>query len=68
VTFEVDGEIFATHKLVLAARSPVFRSQLFGPMKDQNSQSIKVEDMMAPVFKVALSLSLSNLMIILHIN
>jgi speckle-type POZ protein len=59
VAFEVDGEIFATHKLVLAARSPVFRAQLFGPMKDQNSRSIKVEDMMAPVFKVSLSLSLS---------
>lgn len=59
MTFEVDGEIFATHKLVLAARSPVFRAQLLGPMKDQNSQSIKVEDMMAPVFKVFLSLSLS---------
>lgn len=52
VCFEVDGEDFAAHKLVLAARSPVFRAQLFGPMKDQYSQSIKVEDMLAPVFKV----------------
>ena len=52
VNFEVDGEIFAAHKLVLAARSPVFRAQLFGPMKDQNTQCIKVEDMEAPVFKV----------------
>lgn len=52
VSFEVDGEVFAAHKLVLAARSPVFRAQLFGPMKDQYSQSIKVEDMLAPVFKV----------------
>lgn len=58
VNFEVNGEIFAAHKLVLAARSPVFRAQLFGPMKDQNTQSIKVEDMEATVFKV-LSLSLS---------
>ncbi|KAG2727368.1 hypothetical protein I3760_01G154300 [Carya illinoinensis] len=54
VSFEVDGEVFAAHKLVLAARSPVFRAQLFGPMKDQYSQSIKVEDMLAPVFKVIL--------------
>lgn len=29
VSFIVDGEIFAAHKLVLAARSPVFRAQLF---------------------------------------
>ncbi|KAJ6319166.1 hypothetical protein OIU76_014485 [Salix suchowensis] len=52
VNFEVDGEIYASHKIVLAARSPVFRAQLFGPMKDQNTQCIKVEDMEAPVFKV----------------
>ncbi|RZB48085.1 BTB/POZ and MATH domain-containing protein 2 isoform B [Glycine soja] len=52
VNFEVNGDIFAAHKLVLAARSPVFRAQLFGPMKDQNTQRIKVEDMEAPVFKL----------------
>ncbi|KAJ6321159.1 hypothetical protein OIU77_011291 [Salix suchowensis] len=52
VNFEVDGEIYASHKIVLAARSPVFRAQLFGPMKDQNTQCIKVEDMEAPVFKL----------------
>lgn len=52
VNFDVNGEIFTAHKLVLAARSPVFRAQLFGPMKDQNTEHIKVEDMEAPVFKV----------------
>ncbi|KAJ0091929.1 hypothetical protein Patl1_25477 [Pistacia atlantica] len=52
VNFDVDGEKFSAHKLVLAARSPVFRAQLFGPLKDQNTQCIKVEDMEAPVFKV----------------
>ncbi|GFP97865.1 BTB/POZ and math domain-containing protein 2 [Phtheirospermum japonicum] len=51
VNFEVDGEKFSAHKVVLAARSPVFRAQLYGPMKDQNTQCIKVEDMEAPVFK-----------------
>ncbi|PNX98977.1 BTB/POZ and MATH domain-containing protein 2-like, partial [Trifolium pratense] len=54
VSFEVNGEIFAAHKLVLAARSAVFRAQLFGPMKDKNTQCIKVEDMEAPVFKALL--------------
>lgn len=54
VKFEVDGEIFDAHKLILAARSPVFRAQLFGPLKDQNTQSIRVEDMEAPVFKALL--------------
>ncbi|KAF2314905.1 hypothetical protein GH714_037139 [Hevea brasiliensis] len=54
VNFEVDGEVFAAHKLVLATRSPVFRAQLFGPMKDQNTQLIKVEDIEAPVFKALL--------------
>ncbi|RZC93913.1 hypothetical protein C5167_016607 [Papaver somniferum] len=52
VNFVVDEETFAAHKLVLAARSPVFRAQLFGPMKDQNTQCIKIEDMEAPVFKL----------------
>lgn len=59
VSFDVDGEIFSAHKLVLAARSPVFRAQLLGPMKDQNAQCIKVEDILPPVFKVVYSLSTS---------
>ncbi|XP_043722866.1 BTB/POZ and MATH domain-containing protein 2-like [Telopea speciosissima] len=54
VNFEVDGETFAAHKLVLAARSPVFRAQLFGPMKDRNTHCINVEDMEAPAFKALL--------------
>lgn len=52
VSFEVDGEVFPVHKLVLAARSPVFRAQLYGPMKDQNTKLIRVEDMEPSVFKV----------------
>lgn len=54
VNFEVDGESFAAHKLILATRSPVFKAQLFGPLKDQNTQCIKVEDMEVPVFKALL--------------
>ncbi|XP_004495232.1 BTB/POZ and MATH domain-containing protein 2-like isoform X2 [Cicer arietinum] len=62
VSFEVNGEIFAAHKLVLAARSAVFRAQLFGPMKDQNTQCIKVEDIEAPVFKVYINFLCASLL------
>ncbi|XP_030516639.2 BTB/POZ and MATH domain-containing protein 2-like [Rhodamnia argentea] len=54
VSFDVDGEVFPAHKLVLAARSPVFRAQLYGPMKDQNTKRIRVEDMEPSVFKALL--------------
>ncbi|XP_038723495.1 BTB/POZ and MATH domain-containing protein 2-like isoform X1 [Tripterygium wilfordii] len=54
VIFEVNGENFPAHKLVLAARSPVFKAQLFGPMKDINTECIDIEDMEAPVFKALL--------------
>ncbi|XP_019178716.1 PREDICTED: BTB/POZ and MATH domain-containing protein 2-like [Ipomoea nil] len=54
INFEVEGEVFPAHKLVLAARSPVFRAQLFGPLKEQNTQYIKIEEMQAPVFKALL--------------
>lgn len=63
VNFEVDGESFAAHKLILATRSPVFKAQLFGPLKDQNTQCIKVEDMEVPVFKVS---SLSSLAVFMR--
>lgn len=52
VTFEVDGEVYQAHKLVLAARSPVFKVQLYGPTRDHNAGTIKIEDIEAPVFKV----------------
>ncbi|KAH0860488.1 hypothetical protein HID58_088749 [Brassica napus] len=51
VTFEVDEETFSAHKLVLAARSPVFRAQLFGPLRDRNTDRIEIEDMESPIFK-----------------
>eukprot|EP00249_Psilotum_nudum_P017134 c26177_g5_i1 orf=211-1521(+) len=54
ITFEVDGESFAAHKLILAARSPVFKAQLFGPLRDRTSETLRVEDIEAPVFKAML--------------
>ncbi|KAM3213908.1 hypothetical protein ACQJBY_066375 [Aegilops geniculata] len=59
VTFEVSGETIAAHRCVLAARSKVFRAQLFGPMKEGNttatSSAIQIKDMEANIFKALLS-------------
>jgi speckle-type POZ protein len=54
VSFEVDGEIFMAHRLVLATRSPVFKAELFGSMAEANMKCIKINDMSALVFKVLL--------------
>ncbi|KAK4477992.1 hypothetical protein RD792_017257 [Penstemon davidsonii] len=54
VSFKVEGEIFYAHKLILSTRSPVFKAQFFGPLKEENTQCIKIEDMHAPVFKALL--------------
>lgn len=54
VTFEVKGEVFPAHKIVLAMRSPVFKAELYGPMGDKTSQKITVEDMQPAVFKALL--------------
>ncbi|KAJ0743642.1 putative chromatin remodeling & transcription regulator BTB-POZ-MATH family [Helianthus annuus] len=51
VSFDVKGENFLAHKLVLAAHSPVLKAQLFGSIRDQNSQCIKIEDIEPPVLR-----------------
>jgi speckle-type POZ protein len=45
VTFSVAGELFHAHRCVLAARSPVFEAELFGPVKEQATQPIRIDDM-----------------------
>ncbi|XP_037463846.1 BTB/POZ and MATH domain-containing protein 2-like [Triticum dicoccoides] len=59
VTFEVCGEMIAAHRCVLAARSKVFRAQLFGPMKEGSatttSSVIQIKDMEANIFRALLS-------------
>ncbi|GJN04923.1 hypothetical protein PR202_ga22507 [Eleusine coracana subsp. coracana] len=51
---EVDGETFFAHKSILAARSPVFRAELFGHMKENTQVSIGIEGIQAKVFKAFL--------------
>nr|CAD1826008.1 unnamed protein product [Ananas comosus var. bracteatus] len=54
VTFEVCGETFPAHRLLLAARSPVFRAELFGPMKERSAKRIKIDDMETLAFRALL--------------
>lgn len=54
VTLEADGERFHAHRCVLAARSPVFKAELFGSMKEGTSSNIHIEDIEAQVFKALL--------------
>ena len=51
VTFDVAGEKFPAHKLVLAARSPQFRSKFFEGL-DAEKREITVTDLEPKVFKV----------------
>lgn len=54
VTFVVAGESFLAHKIILAARSPVFMAEFFGPMKESSSQCVEIKDIEASVFKAML--------------
>ncbi|XP_010921384.2 BTB/POZ and MATH domain-containing protein 4 isoform X2 [Elaeis guineensis] len=53
VVFDVAGEKFHAHKLVLAARSPVFRAQFFDELDCEKSE-IVVTDMEPKVFEAML--------------
>jgi speckle-type POZ protein len=54
VAFEVEGESMAAHKIILQARSPVFRALLTGPMREGQEGSVDVQDVRAPVFRALL--------------
>ncbi|XP_048574431.1 BTB/POZ and MATH domain-containing protein 1-like [Triticum urartu] len=51
VAFRVGGEIFSAHRSVLAARSPVFKAELFGTMRERAGDPIEIHDIEADVFK-----------------
>ncbi|CAM0903847.1 unnamed protein product [Alopecurus aequalis] len=54
VRFIVQGEVFRAHKLVLAMRSPVFKAEFYGPMKENRTRDIPVKDMQPAVFMASL--------------
>ncbi|KAG2563446.1 hypothetical protein PVAP13_8KG382606, partial [Panicum virgatum] len=48
VVFEVGGEAFSAHRCILAARSPVFRAELLGPMAESAASArVGIDDMEA---------------------
>ncbi|KAM0930429.1 hypothetical protein ACQ4PT_001112 [Festuca glaucescens] len=51
VSFKIKEEVFPAHKIILAMRSPVFRAEFYGPMRDEQKRSIIVEDMQPAVFR-----------------
>jgi speckle-type POZ protein len=51
VQFRVGNKTFPAHRLVLAARSPVFKAELYGTMKESvTTNIIPIHDMEAEVF------------------
>lgn len=50
ITFNVAGEKFHAHKLVLAARSPMFRTKFFEGSEE--NKEVEVTDVEPKVFKV----------------
>ncbi|CAO2200997.1 unnamed protein product [Urochloa humidicola] len=54
VTFLVGGETIEAHKIVLAARSPVFKAEFFGHMRESGTSCVTVEDMQPEVFEALL--------------
>lgn len=60
VAFQVGAETFAAHRCLLAARSPVFRAELFGPMMEKSVQFIRIEDMEPAAFHAMLRFAYSD--------
>ncbi|RID69972.1 hypothetical protein BRARA_C02029 [Brassica rapa] len=55
IAFQVGDETYKAHKLILAARSPVFRAQFYGPIGNNNVERIVIEDIEPSIFKAMLS-------------
>lgn len=65
VTFQVAGETFRAHKNILKARSPVFKAELFGAMRESTAAAgdcIQIDDMLPQVFKAFLHFLYTDLL------
>ncbi|KAF8662648.1 hypothetical protein HU200_056250 [Digitaria exilis] len=58
VTIHVEEETFPAHKVVLAMRSPVFKAQLYGPMRErremEHEHHLTIDDMQPAIFRALL--------------
>ncbi|KAM0924549.1 hypothetical protein ACQ4PT_004543 [Festuca glaucescens] len=55
VSFSVGGETVEAHRFVFAMRSPVFKAELYGPMREaRKGGRITIEDMQPAVFRALL--------------
>ncbi|KAL6644503.1 hypothetical protein ACP70R_016111 [Stipagrostis hirtigluma subsp. patula] len=54
VSFTIDGETFHAHRAVLAARSPVFKAELFGFMAEATMSSISLHEITPATFRAML--------------
>nr|CAB3494648.1 unnamed protein product [Digitaria exilis] len=57
VTFQVAGKAFKAHRFLLAARSPVFKAELLGGMKESRAiigDHIQIDDILPQVFETLL--------------
>lgn len=54
VTFSVRGQLFSAHRHVLAARSSVFKAELFDQMKETAMKCVKINAMEPAIFEALL--------------
>ncbi|KAM3389982.1 hypothetical protein ACQJBY_011876 [Aegilops geniculata] len=61
VVIDVGSRLFSAHKFMLAARSPVFKAQLFGPMMKKGTRRISVVGMEPAIFGMLLEFIYTDL-------
>ena len=49
---QVEDEVFRGHRIVLTARSPVFRALLSSGMREAEKGEVQIQDVRPAVFKV----------------
>lgn len=52
INFKVGDKIFKAHKLILAARSPVFEAQFYGLVGNTSMDIVEIEEIEPHIFKV----------------